>query len=178
MDNQVIIVCDDWGNPTGEYIPKEQGHTGKGRRHLAVCVLLENSKGEVLLQRRKHKIFDNIWDVSGATNNLHRKDGFDETFEEAAQRCLEEEYGVKGLDLKVMGSFNYFAKYGELCENEHCAIVIGKYNGEIKPNPQDTYEIKWVHKEEFLKDIEDNPVKYSRWSRKGVKILKEKGFFK
>ncbi len=171
MSDQIIIVCDDDGNPTGEYIPKAEGHTGKGKRHLAVCVLLENSKGEVLLQRRKHKIFDNIWDVTGATNNLHREDDSNETFIDAAQRCLKEEYGIEGVEVKVWGSFNYFVKYGELCENEHCAIVVGSYDYDVKFNPEDAYEVKWVDKVEFLKD------KYSKWSRESVKILKQKGFF-
>lgn len=174
--DQIIIVCDDKGVPTGEYIPKIEGHTGKGRRHLAICVLLENSKAQVLLQRRKHKIFDNIWDLSGATNNLHIN-GKDESFEEATERCLKEEYGIEEVELKEMGTFNYFAQYGDFCENEHCAIVVGEYDGEVTPNPQDSYEIKWVDKKEFLKDIEDNPDKYSKWSREAVKILKEKGFF-
>lgn len=66
-DGQIILACDEQGVFTGEYIPKEIGHTGKGKRHLAITVLLENSKGEVLLQRRKHQIFDGIWDLTGAT---------------------------------------------------------------------------------------------------------------
>lgn len=176
MDDQVIIVCDDKGNPTGEYIPKEEGHSGEGRKHLAICVLLENSKGEVLLQRRKHKIFDNIWDVTGATNNLHIN-GKDESFIDAAKRCLKEEYGIEGVELKVFGKFNYFVQYGELCENEHCAILVGKYDGELDVNLEDAYEVKWVNKKEFLKDLEQNPDKYTPWCKEAVKILKEKSFF-
>lgn len=176
MNDQLIIVCDESGRPTGEYIPKEEGHTGEGKRHLAICVLLENSKDEVLLQKRRHKIFDNLWDVSGATNNL-RIAGKDESFMDAAKRCLKEEYGIEDIKLKKIGEFNYFAQDGKLCENEHCAILLGKYNGEVKPNLQDAYEVKWVDKNNFLKDIESSPDKYSKWSREAVRILKEKNFF-
>lgn len=175
MDNQIIIVCDEKGNPTGEYIPKEEGHTGKGRRHLAICVLLINSKNQVLLQKRKHKIFNNIWDVTGATNNLHIN-GKDEDFFDATRRCLKEEYDIKGVEVKKMGAFNYFAQYGKLCENEHCAIMVGEFDGDVKPNLDDAYECKWMDKNEFLRDLENNPSKYTPWCFEAVKILKEKGF--
>lgn len=176
MDDQLIIVCDDQGNPTGEYISKEKGHRGKGRRHLAICVLLVNSQGKVVLQRRKHRIFDNLWDLTGATNNL-RIDNKNEDFIEACKRCLKEEYGIEGVEVEKMGKFNYFAQDGKYCENEHCAILIGEYDGEIKPNPKDAYEVKWINKKGFMKDLENNPDSYTPWSIKAVKILKEKGFF-
>ena len=44
MDNQIILVSDEKGNFTGEYIPKEMGHTGLGKRHLAITVLIYNKK--------------------------------------------------------------------------------------------------------------------------------------
>lgn len=175
--DQIIIACDDKGVPTGEYIPKIEGHTGKGRRHLAICVLLENSQGEVLLQRRKHKIFDNIWDVSGATNNLHIEEK-DESFIEATQRCLKEEYEIDGVELKVLGSFNYFAQYGELCENEFCKLLVGIYNGEIKLNPEVGYSYKWISKKDFLNELKKHPKEFTPWCKEAVKILKEKDFFK
>lgn len=82
MDNQIILACDDQGNFTGEYIPKEVGHTGNGKRHLAITVLLYNNQGQVLLQRRKHQVFDDIWDITGATHPLHTDDE-DESLKQA-----------------------------------------------------------------------------------------------
>lgn len=176
MDEQIILAVDEQGNFSGEYIPKEVGHTGEGRRHLAITVLLYNSKGQVLLQKRKHQIFDNIWDITGATHPLHTDAG-DETVEEATWRCLEREYGIlEKMPLKNSGFFDYFAPYhtvqGDFCENEHCAILIGEYNGEVNMNPEVGYEYKWIVKEEFLKDIEKNPQNYTPWAKEAVKILK------
>ncbi|MDO8638071.1 MAG: NUDIX domain-containing protein [Candidatus Daviesbacteria bacterium] len=174
MDNQIILVCDEKGKFNGEYIPKEVGHTGEGKRHLAIAVLLENSKGEVLLQRRKHKIFNDIWDVTGATHPLHLKNGIDETYEEATERCLKREYGIgvrEVREVRVVGEFNYFSQYGELCENEHCAMLIGKYDGQLNLNPEVGYNYKWMDKKEFLKDIKQNPTHYSPWAVEGVKLL-------
>ncbi len=175
--SQIILVSDEKGRFTGEYIPKEVGHTGEGKRHLAITVLLYNKKGEVLLQKRKHQVFDNIWDITGATHPLHKEDGTDETFEEATLRCLKREYGIENVKLNNLGSFNYFAPYhtvqGELCENEHCAMLVGEYNGPLNLNPEVGYEYKWMLKDKFLKDIEKNPTKYSKWAQEGVKILRK-----
>lgn len=171
MSNQIILAVDEVGNFL-EYIPKEIGHTGEGRRHLAIAVLLTNSQNQVLLQKRKHQIFDNIWDLTGATHPLHKQDGSDETLEEATCRCLNEEFGIEEkLILENRGFFNYFAQYGDFCENEHCAMMVGEYNGEVKLDPQIGYEYKWMEKQEFLKDLQLNPQNYTPWAIEGVKVL-------
>lgn len=174
----IIIVCDDKGNPTGEYIPKEAGHTGLGKHHLAITVLIYNKSGEVLLQKRKHKRFDGLWDLTGATDLYHFENGKSESFEEATLRCLEREYGVSKVNnLKNLGGFNYFAKWDDLCENEYCAMIVAEYDGEIKLNKKVAYEAKWVDKKELLKDMEENRQKYSPWAKEGLKVLKNTGFF-
>lgn len=171
-DSQFIIACSNQGKFL-EYIPKEVGHTGQGRRHLAITVLLYNKNGEVLLQKRKHKIFDNIWDLTGATHPLHFDRG-DESLEQATWRCLEVEYGIKDkVPVKNLGFFNYFSQYGKYCENEHCALMVGEYNGEVSLNPEAGYEYKWMDKKEFLKDIEKNPQNYTPWAKEGAKILEK-----
>ena len=173
MDNQIILACDDNGKFL-EYIPKEVGHTGSGKRHLAITVLVYNNKGKVLLQRRKHKIFDDIWDLTASTHPLHSKSGTDESLEEATLRALKYEYDIDSIILKYIGSFNYFARTGNLCENEHDALFTGEYNGEVKLNPEAGYSFKWVDRNEFFKDISENPEKYSPWAIEGVKLLKKK----
>ncbi|MBI4059284.1 NUDIX domain-containing protein [Candidatus Microgenomates bacterium] len=173
---QIILACNEQGN-FQEYIPKEVGHAGNGKRHLAITVLIYNDKGEVLLQQRKHKVFDNIWDITGATHPLHREDNTDENFTEATLRCIKREYNIDPLPLQNLGSFNYDAQYGDLCENEHCAMMLGEYNGPLKLNNEVGYSYKWMDKNEFLADIRKNPQKYSAWAKKGVEILKKKGFF-
>lgn len=171
MDRQVILACDNQGK-FEEYIPKEVGHTGEGRRHLAITVLIYNFKKEVLVQKRKHKVFDNIWDFTASTHPLHKENGSDETLEEAARRALKEEWGIREIgEIKEIGSFNYFAKIDGLCENEHDHLLIGEYNGEINLNLDVAYEYKWVNKDEFLDDIETNPKNYTPWAIEGVKVL-------
>ncbi len=178
MDNQIILACDDQGNFL-EYISRAEGHTGKGRRHLAITVLVYNNKGEVLLQRRKHEVFDNIWDFTASTHPLHTQNGTDETLEQATLRALKYEYDIENISVKRVGEFNYFAPYHHvvsgtwLCENEHCFLLIGEYNGQLKLNKDVGYEYKWVGKQEFSEDINKNPKKYSPWAVEGFKLLKE-----
>ena len=177
MNDQMILGADENGNFTGEYFPKSVGHTGEGKHHFAITVQIYNANGELLLQKRKHKIFDNIWDMTASTHQLHREDGTDETDEEAALRALKVEYGIKGVNLKNLGGFNYFSKYGGLCENEYCMMMVGEYNESFKLNSEVGYEYKWMDKHEFLKDVEQNQESYTPWTIEGVKLLKMKGFF-
>ena len=177
--NPIVIVCDNQGNPTGEFVDREVGHTGDGKHHLAITVLLVNSQGQVLLQKRKHKRFDSLWDLTGATDLYHFENGSNEDFDEATMRCLKNEYEITDVkNLKNLGGFNYFQKWGEYCENEFCAMVVGEYDGEIKMHPDVGYGYKWVSKQDFLKDIEESPQNYTPWAIEGVKVLKEKGFFR
>lgn len=173
--DQVILACDDQGN-FQEYIPRAVGHTGQGRRHKGITVLVYNSKGQLLLQRRKHQVFDNIWCFSADTHPYHTEAG-DESLENATKRALVEDFAIEGIVLKNLGSFNYFGKDGQLCENENCAMITGEYNGEITLNPNAGYEYVWMDKNEFLKDFEENLSKYAPWVPGGVDILKKSGFF-
>lgn len=178
MDDQIILAVDSEGNFTGEYIPKSVGHTGTGHRHLAIAVLLYNKDHQVLLQKRKHRIFNDIWDVTGATHPLHLEE-VDESLEEATWRCLDREYGItEQIPLKNYGMFNYYAKYDEMCENEHCASMVGEYNGPLNLNPEVGYEYKWMDKQELLKDVYASSEKYSPWAIEMVKVLEKNNFFK
>lgn len=176
---QIIIGADDKGNPTGEYFSRRIGHKGAGKRHFAVSFFLINSKGELLLQRRKHKIFDNFWDTTGSTHQLHKKDGTNETDEEASDRGIRIEYEIVEGNIKWrnFGGFNYFAQYGQYCENEYDKMLVGKYDGEVSLNPKEGYEIKWLGRKKYLSDITKNPQKYTPWAIEGTKLLKTKGFF-
>ncbi len=174
--DQIISAVDKKGNFL-KHVSKIKAHTGEGIHHLAITVFVYNSKREILLQRRKHKVFDNIWENTASTHQLHKKDGASETDEEATLRALRREYGIENLDLKTLGAFNYYEKIGALCENEYCKLLLGEYNGKVKFNSEVGYEIKWIEKNKFLEDIEKNPNNYAPWTREATKLLKKKGFF-
>lgn len=175
MSEQIISAVDDNGKFL-EHIPRMVGHVGSGRRHLGITILVYNSRGEILLQKRKHLVFDNVWCFTADTHP-YRIGDVDESIEEAAKRALKEDFNIENISLKNLGFFNYFAKDGQYCENEYCAMVVGEYNGEIKMNVEHGYAFSWESKETFMGDFEKSPEKWAPWVDGGVKILKEKGYF-
>ncbi len=147
-DNQILLVVDDKDNFI-RYENRKTCHLGKGVHHRAFVVLIENSKGEILLQKRKHKLWDNFWDTTAISHPLHLGTK-NESYEEAGNRSLMDEMGIRPLSLENIGGFNYFAKHGENCENEYCAILTGLYEGDVVINPDAVYEYKWIPKSEFI----------------------------
>ncbi len=154
------------------YAPKSVCHTGKGKRHRAFVIALYSSKGEILLQRRKHALFTNMWDLTGASHPLRLR-GRNESYAEAAARCLRDEFGLKGVSFRKIGAFNYFAPQGKKCENEHCALIVGKYDGKVKPNPRVAYGFKWLGLKDALSEIRRKPGSYVMWARLGGRLLAE-----
>lgn len=176
MSEQIIQAVDDSGKFL-EYIPRMVGHTGEGKRHLGITILVYNSKGQLLLQKRKHLVFDSIWCFTADTHPYHL-DSRNESIDDASKRALKEDFNIANNSLKNLGFFNYFKEDGKYCENEYCAMVIGEYNGEIKLNPEHGYDFVWMGKKDFLEDIKNNPNKWAPWVPGGIKILKEKGYLK
>lgn len=167
MAEQQLILVDKNDKFLGKYASKNRCHAGSGLHHRAFTIMILNKKGEVLLQKRKHKLWDGYWDLTNS-HPLHLK-GNDETYEQAATRCLKREWGVK-FSVKKLFGFNYFAKYGNFCENEYCAFLLGKYNGEVCPSPKVAYDYKWMSLDKLLRDIKINPKNYTPWA---VKALEE-----
>ena len=178
-NDQHLMLCDDNGHFTGQYIRRDLAHAGDGHRHLAIALLLYNRAGELLLQRRKHRLFDDVWDITGATHPLRLADGTHESLERAALRCLRHEYGVEGPQLTQVGSFSYFAQDldGAHCENEHCTLFIGELNEPVVLNPDVGYGCRWVSKPTLLRDASTSPERYSPWALLSVSLLLRTGFF-
>ncbi len=161
-DDQILFVVDENDNFI-KYENRRTCHLGNGVHHRAFVVLLENSKGDVLLQKRKHKLWDNFWDTTAISHPLHLKTG-DESYETAGNRALKTEMGIPQIKLKKIGGFNYFVPHGDNCENEYCAILTGVYNGEVTPNPDAVYTYKWVSKKEFVQKCLSNDSSYAPWA--------------
>jgi isopentenyl-diphosphate delta-isomerase len=170
ITEQTLILVDDKDNIIG-YAPRSECHTGKGKRHRAFVILIYNKDKKILLQHRKHKLFDKVWDLTAASHPLH-VNGSNENCIEAACRCLRVEWGIEKVELRKIGAYNYFKEYGNHCENEHCALIVGEYNGKIDMNSEVAYGFKWVSLKQLLSEIEKNPEIFSQWLIESVKLLK------
>lgn len=174
-NKQTLILVDDNNNFLG-YAPRIDCHTGKGKRHRAFVTLLFDYENNVILQKRRHKLFDGLWDLTAISHPIHIN-GKDETFQKASDRALNKEMGINKVVIKNVGSFNYFAKDGDNCENEHCAILVGIYHGEVKPDKKEVYEIKRLEFEEFINDVKQNPRKYTPWAKLAVQKMENNSKF-
>lgn len=169
MDAKVILV-DDEDKLVG-YSSLQEAHTGRGKHHRAFVTLLFDSQNKILLQKRKHKLFDGLWDLTAVSHPL-RLNGKDESYLEASDRALRKEMGIDSVSVVKIGGFNYLARDGKNCENEYCAILVGGYDGTYKPNPKEVYEVKKVDFRKVVSDVLKNPQKYTPWARKAVEELK------
>ena len=86
----------------------------------------------------------------------------EETIEAAHRRLMEE----LGFDCELEKSFEFIYKTdfnNGLIEHEYDHVIIGKYDGEIIPNPDEVAEIKFMSLEEIKKDIKLNADNYTFW---------------
>jgi len=171
MKEQMLILVDNNDKFLG-YAPRTICHTGKGKRHRAFVIAIYNKEKKLLLQKRKHHVFDGLWDLTAASHPLKLKNKV-ETYNEAGNRCLKTEWNIRA-NLRKIGSFNYFSKDEEKCENEHCALLIGKLDGNPQANPDHAYDHRWVSLEELLKEVKQSPNRYTPWLMKSIPMLKKK----
>ena len=167
QEQQLMVV--DRDDHLVEYAPRSVCHTGDGRMHRAILVLLYNSDGKMLLQRRKHALFDDQWDLSGATHPLHVA-GRDESYEEAAARLLRVEWGVTTPMRQVL-PFTYFARSGTSCENEYCMLLAAQFDGVFVANPDHAYATRWATLTEARSELLGGKPPYTPWARVALESL-------
>lgn len=156
MDERVILV-DENDKEIGSEEKIEAHKTGK--LHRAFSIFVFNSKGEMLLQQRAlHKYHSGgLW-----ANACCSHPRLGETLEEAVHRRLKEEMGFD-CELKEIFSFIYKAKVGTLTEHELDHVFIGKYDGDVHPDPGEVGGYRWVTIESLRKDVQTHPELYTEW---------------
>lgn len=127
----------------------------KGKIHRIVRVMVQNSKGQLLLQKRSSLIpYPGMWDSSAAG---HVDEG--ETYESAALRELSEEVGIKNVQLKIVKTYYYN-------ENDFKNRDIRQFNRvfEVKfdntPNDlskDEVTEVKWFDLVDLKDYIKNSP---------------------
>ncbi|WBL23966.1 isopentenyl-diphosphate Delta-isomerase [Zunongwangia sp. HRR-M8] len=155
--DQVILV-----NEKDEQIglmEKIEAHE-KALLHRAFSVFVFNNKGELMLQQRALAKYHTpgLW-----TNTCcsHQREG--ESNVEAGKRRLMEEMGFT-TELKDTISFIYKAPFQNgLTEHEFDHILVGHYDEDPKPNPDEVNAWKWVSLEEVKEDMKANPDVYTEW---------------
>jgi isopentenyl-diphosphate delta-isomerase len=165
---EMVVLVDKNDKKIG-LMEKMEAHK-KCLKHRAISVLVFNKNGELLLQQRA----DCKYHCPGKWANTcctHPRDG--ENILAAGKRRLNEEMGFS-TSLKESMSFNYKVKLDHgLWENEFDHVLEGKYDGEIRPNPEEVKNYKWVNLEDLKMDIAENPDIYAFWFKEIMKKWKK-----
>ena len=145
------------------YVDKNDTVIGSGPRikaiedgiiHRIIRVLVFNSNGDLLLQKRSKNVdMPGRWDQSVGGHVDAGEDYLD-----AAIRETEEELGVKNVELKKL-----FKYYREENENNQTSkkrfemIYKAEYNGKIVFNPEEIAEVRWISPTELVEWMKETP---------------------
>ena len=175
MDEEVIVVDQD-DEQIGS-MSKVKSHLGEGTLHRAFSVLLFNSEGKLLIQKRAStKItFPSVWANSccshplNITNEKEMQD--DLGVKNAAIRKLHQELGINSdeipiSDFHLITKMHYFARADEKwIEREIDHILFIQADVTLNINPNEIDEIKWVNQNELESMINDERIPIAPWFR-------------
>ncbi len=142
-------------------ISKFDSHHGNGEIHRAFSVMLFDSTGRLLLQKRaSHKItFPNVWANSCCSHPLHSEEEMELKdalgVKRAAVRKLEQELGIHPSQVPLekfefITKMRYQARQDEDWierEVDHCLVI--HTDVDVNPNPNEVSDIKWVSQEDL-----------------------------
>ncbi len=170
--SQKLVCVDRDGRETGRVIDRKTAHTAPGVKHLAVQILVFNSKRELVLHERPMtKVGGGVLDAP----TTHVWPG--ETPLQAAARCLRNEYGITDrLKVSVLGGFPYSKDYGDgTCENEFCVVAFALYDGLVIPNGEEVDRIVRLQVREVVSELVSRPENFPVWLKDSVRIVKSDG---
>jgi isopentenyldiphosphate isomerase len=165
-----IVFVDENDNIIGAGT-KQEAWT-KGIRHRIARVFLFNAKGELLIQKRAHTLssLPDRWDHSASG---HVDEG--ETYAEAAQREMEEEVGVRGVNLEEVGKIKTEdVDEPDRIKNRFSMIYRGTYDGPVNFDPEAVSETRWIDPEELLKWMKERPDDFTEGFMLTFKELRRK----
>ena len=165
MDEQCILI-DEEDHVLGPG-SKVQCHLGEGQLHRAFSVLLFNSEGRLLIQKRAgSKItFPGVWANTCCSHPLHTPEELEDGVgvKRAAIRKLEQELGISPEqvaveDFQLISRMHYQARADERwAEHEIDHVLVIRTDVDIDVNPNEIEEIRWVTADELADMIASTP---------------------
>lgn len=155
---QQVVLVDELDQEIG-VMEKMEAHQ-KALLHRAFSVFIFNRKGEWLLQRRAWKKYHSggLWTNACCS---HPRPG--ETVIQAAERRLDEELGFT-TRLEKAFDFIYQASFENgLTEYEYDHVLLGEFDGEILPNPDEVEEYCFVSSDLIRQNLARMPEIYTAW---------------
>ncbi len=153
-----VILVDEFDNALGT-MEKLEAHQ-KGKLHRAFSILLFNSKGEILLQKRAITKYHSggLWTNTCCSHPLPG-----ESMAEATRRKLIQEMGI---DLEPEFAYKFMYKTNlddKLIEHEYDHVFIGNYDYEPLINDEEVEDWKFIDLNSLRSDIAKHPEAYTYW---------------
>lgn len=155
-----VVLVDEHDRAIGTMEKLEAHRTGT--LHRAFSVLVFNSKGEILIQKRAAAKYHSrgLW-----TNTCCSHPRPEESIEEASTRRLREEMGIT-TEPRFLYKFTYRADVGDgLVEHEVDHVYHATFDGQPNANPAEVQDWKFMPLPDLLKDVSDFPERYTSWFR-------------
>lgn len=130
---------------------------------VGASVIVENEKGEVLLQKRAD---NHCWGYAGGSVEL------DEVVEEAAKRELFEETGLTAHKLELFGVFSgpeyhYIYPNGDEVSNVDIVYLCKAFSGELKKQDSEVDELRFFPADALPENITPpNRIPLKRWAER------------
>ena len=169
----IRVTMDD--EVTGR-VSKYHAHAGAGVLHRAFSVLLFNTGGKLLIQKRSpEKItFPGYWANTCCSHPLYTEDELETAdsagVKRAAIRKLAQELGIAGEltedDFTAMVRLYYRAESSNgWVEEEMDHILIARANVTLALNPNEVASVQWVSRAELSDLLKDNEALIAPWFR-------------
>ncbi len=165
---QVILV--DKNDIKLGVMEKMEAHR-KGVLHRAVSVLVFNTNGDMLLQKRARNKYHSagLWTNTACT---HPSPG--EDVKEAGKRRLNEEMGLM-LEIDFQYSFQYRVDLDKgMIENELDHVFFGVSDAMPILNPTEVDDYLYINPLDLRKSIDEKPTNFTKW----FQIIYEESFNK
>jgi isopentenyldiphosphate isomerase len=128
-----------------------------GEKHAGITIACIDEGGRVLVQHRRHRIFDKVWSLSGDTHPRKYESSKVESLSEAARRCAKEDLGITIKSWRQILSVSYSARdprNPRYCENELLHVLAAKHSGPVNMNRNSGYELRWAEFAEISRDTQ------------------------
>lgn len=153
-----VILVDEEDKAIGT-IEKMEAHR-KGLLHRAFSIVLFNSKGEILIQKRARSKYHSagLWTNTCCSHPLP-----DESMDNSTRRKLKQEMGI---DIKTEFSYKFFYRTlleNNLIEHECDHVFTGVFDGVPIINIHEVEDWKFISPNQLREDVRMNPQNYTYW---------------